>query len=396
VQTSHRILLTLLGFSMRKIISLICLLLPLAVFAEELQLQENAPERYTVVKGDTLWDISAKFFKDPWKWPQIWGYNKDTIKDPHWIYPGNIVYLDQSTHTLQVEKNDGSMRAATNSGTPQDAAVAATSTNSTPADTNPAVVPPVYENSTSGAIKLSPRAHAVASSHEAIPVISLRDIGPFLTRPLVFDDGELESSPVLVGTYEQRHLLGTNDIAYVKNMPSDKGERWQVYREDKTFKDPDTGEVLGHEVFYLGDASVDKFGDISTLRITNSVREISKGDHFAQAVTGYTSNYQPRAPSKQINAKVISVYGGVVQAGQNAVITLNKGTRDGLENGHVLALFQKGGVARNPSLFQPNYVLPDVRYGLVFVFRVFDKVSYALVMQTQLPVQILDRASTPE
>jgi hypothetical protein len=394
VQTSHRIFLTLLGFSMRKIISLICLLLPLTVFADELQLQENAPDRYTVVKGDTLWDISAKFFKDPWKWPQIWGYNKDTIKDPHWIYPGNIVYLDQSTRTLKVEKVDGSAPAPTDSGTTPAPALAAS-----PADTETSAVPPVYENetsSTAGAIKISPRAREVPGSNEAIPLISIRDIGPFLTRPLVFEDSELESSPELIGTYEERHLIGTGDIAYAKNMPSDRGERWQIYREDKKFRDPETGEVLGHEVFYLGDASVEKFGDITTLRVTSSVREIYKGDHFAQAVTGYASNYLPRAPSKEINATVISIYGGVVQAGQNAVITLNKGRRDGLENGHVLALFQKGEVMRNPNFFQRNYVLPDMRYGLVFVFRVFDKVSYALVMQTRLPVQILDRASTPE
>jgi hypothetical protein len=373
---------------MRKIISLICLLLPIAVFADELKLQENAPERYVVVKGDTLWDISAKFFKDPWKWPQIWGYNKDTIKDPHWIYPGNVVYLDPGTHTLKV----GESAPATAGSAPA------------PADTNTvAEIPPVLEVTTSsmaGATKLLPRAREVKGTSEAIPIISLKDIGPFLARPLVIEDNELAGAPVLAGTYEQRQLLGTGDIAYAKGMPNDKGERWQIYREDRTFKDPDTGEVLGHEVVYLGDASVEKFGAITSLKITNSVLEISKGDRFAQATNEFASNYLPHAPNRNISAKVISVYGGVVQAGQNAVVTLNKGRRDGLESGHVLALYQKGEQLHSSSLHDKlfnNYLeLPDVRYGLLFVFRVFDKVSYALVMQTRLPVQILDRASTPE
>ncbi len=367
---------------MRKIISLICLLLPITVYADELRLQENAPDSYVVVKGDTLWDISAKFFKDPWKWPQIWGYNKDTIKDPHWIYPGNVVYLDRNAHTLRVGE-----------------APIAAGAESAPAEASTmAEVPSVEEttSSTSGAIKLSPHAREVRGTSEAIPMISLKDIGPFLARPLVIEDDELENAPVLVGTYEQRKLLGTDDVAYAKDMPSDRGERWQIYRPDRTFKDPDTGEVLGHEVVYLGDASVEKFGTITSLKITNAVLEIGKGDRFAQATTGFASNYQPRAPSKEINARVISVYGGVQQAGQNAVVTLNKGRRDGLENGHVLALYQKGEVLRNPSWFRSNIELPDVRYGLLFVFRVFDKVSYALVMQTRLPVQLLDRASTPE
>jgi hypothetical protein len=201
---------------------------------------------------------------------------------------------------------------------------------------------------------------------------------------------------VLAGTYEQRHLLGTGDVAYAKDMPSDKGELWQIYRPDRTFRDPDTDEVLGHEVVYLGDANVEKFGPLSSLRITNSVLEIYKGDRFAQATTGFAANYQPHAPEKNITAKVISIYGGMVQAGQSAVITLNRGRRDGLESGHVLALYQKGEVLRNPGWFTPDTVLPDVRYGLVFVFRVFDKVSYALVVQTRLPVQLLDRASNPE
>lgn len=357
---------------MRKIISLICLLLPIAAYSDELQLQENAPDRYVVVKGDTLWDISAKFFTDPWKWPQIWGYNKDSIKDPHWIYPGDVVYLDHATRTLQVAEP-----SATSEST--------------------AEIPPVGEvATTSDAIKYSPRAREVPGSRDAIPSISLKEIGPFLARPLVMEDNELEDAPVLAGTYEQRQLLGTGDVAYAERMPSDKGVRWQVYRPDRIFIDPDTDEMLGHEVVYLGDAVVEKFGKVSTLKITNSVLEIHRGDYFAQATTGFASNYVPHAPSKAIDAKVISVYGGVLQAGQNAVVTLNKGVRDGLESGHVLALYQKGEVLRNPGWFTDDTVLPDVRYGLLFVFRVFDKVSYALVMSTRLPVQLLDRASTPE
>jgi hypothetical protein len=397
VQTSHRILLTLQGFSMRKIISLICLLLPIAVYADELQLKENAPDRYTVAKGDTLWDISAKFFKDPWKWPQIWGYNKETIRNPHWIYPGNLVYLDRNSHTLKVDENGtesvpesapAGVESATNSATTVVPVANSAEGNE---------VPVVEETSRfSGATKYNPRARVLRGTSEAIPLISLRDIGPFLTRPLVVENDDLEKAPVLIGTYEQRQLLGSNDIAYAQNMPNDKGERWQIYREDHVFKDPDTGEKLGTEVFYLGDAAVEKFGDITSLKITDSVREIGKGDHFAQATTGFSTNYLPRAPEKTISAKVISIYGGVAQGGQNNVVTLNKGRRDGLENGHVLALYQKGEVVPSHNMFKRNIVLPDVRYGLIFVFRVFEKVSYALVMETRLPVEVLDRASNPE
>jgi hypothetical protein len=359
--------------------------MPLTALADELQLQENAPERYVVVKGDTLWDISAKFFKDPWKWPQIWGYNKDTIKDPHWIYPGDVVYLDPNSRTLKV-------------GEP--AAAASTATTDAPVATgDSAAIPSVDDvptSSASDAIKLSPRPRELPRNQEAIPAISLKVIGPFLARPLVIEDEELDSTPVLAGTYEQRQLLGTDDITYAEGMPDDKGMRWQIYRPDRTFKDPDTGEVLGHEVVYLGDAVVEKFGEVTSLKITKSVLEIHKGDRFAQTVAGFSSNYQPRAPEKQIDARVISVYGGVLQAGQNAIITLNKGRRDGLEAGHVLALYQKGEEIHKPGWFTRNTVLPDMRYGVIFVFRVFEKVSYALVMETKLPVQILDRASTPE
>jgi len=355
---------TLLGFSMRKIISLICFLLPILASADVLQIREDAPDRYVVVKGDTLWDISAMFFKDPWKWPEIWALNKQAIKDPHWIYPGDLVYLDRSTGTL-------------------------TTTPPAPALVAEPVTP-------SNIVKLEPKVRVVGQNTEAIPAIPLDVIASFLQRPLVVDEEELDNAPKLVGTYEQRTLLSVNDLAYAQNLPTDKGSQWQVYRPNVKFVDPDTDEELGQEVMYLGDATVEKFGDPSTLRITNAILEINKGDYFAQAGTGYSTSYLPRAPENQITAKVISIYGGVQQAGQHAVITLNKGRRDGLEVGNVLGLYQKGEVLKTQGWFTPNINLPDMRYGLVMVFRVFNKVSYALVMETKLPVQLLDSARNPE
>jgi len=366
---------------MRKIISLICVLMPIVTYAESSDIRENAPDHHVVVKGDTLWDISATFFKDPWKWQQIWGLNKDTIKDPHWIYPGDVVILDRSTGTLHIGDNAQQSVALDSNSIAQGLDHKSVSSST---------------DSNSNVIKLSPHPRELSSDHNAIVAIPLNAITPFLTKPLVVDDDNLSLAPALVGTYEHRTLLGTNDIAYVSNMPSDKGTLWQVYRPGQTFIDPDSKEVLGHEVIYLGDAVVEKFAPISELRITKVISEIAKGDYFTQSTQAFTSSFEPHAPNSVIIAKIISIYGGVDQAGQNAIITINKGTRDGLENGHVLALYQKGELLKGGSFFKSsNITLPNVRYGLIFVFRTFQKVSYALVLQSRFPVQILDTAQTP-
>jgi len=340
---------------MRKIISLICFLLPALAFAAQSdtrhELRSDAPDRHIVVKGDTLWDISGKFFKDPWKWPYIWGMNKDTIKDPHWIYPGDVIILDRATGTLRLGQTGAS-----------------------------------------GVIKLSPKVREGHSTHDAIPSIPANAIAPFLSQPLAIEEGALKDAPTLIGAREGRVVLGAHDIGFVKGLTSDKGNKWQVYRPGKTFVDPDTKEALGIEAVYLGNVEVTSFADISTVLITNSVQEINQGDRLVVPSGDAASTYLPRAPESKISASVISVYGGVSQAGQNTVITLNKGKREGLESGHVLALYHKGEIVKNEG---QNFTLPDERYGLVFVFRVFDKVSYALVMQTRLPVQLLDRAQTP-
>lgn len=342
------------------IISLICCLLPTFAFADMVKIQDNAPDSHIVMKGDTLWDISDKFFKDPWQWPQIWGLNKNTIKNPHLIYPGDVVHLDRASGTLHI----GHLKS-------EEAATQAVKSNN---------------------VKLSPRIHVQSSEHNAIPSISASAIEPFLSRPLVIEQNGLADAPTIVGTYEKRVLLASGDIAYAKGLSKDQGVLWQIYRAGKTLLDPETKELLGYEAVYLGDAEVEKFADISTLKIVKAIKEINKGDRLITASGDFTGSYLPRAPDSQIAARVISIYAGVSQAGQHSIVTLNKGLRDGLENGHVLALYRKGDVIKENG---ETHTLPDMRYGLAFVFRAFDKVAYALVMRTRLPVQLLDSALSP-
>lgn len=347
---------------MRKIISLICFLLPILAHAGQSEtaphIRSDAPDRHIVVKGDTLWGISGKFFSDPWRWPYIWGMNKDSIKDPHWIYPGAVIVLDRTNGTLSI---GGSAGADAGSG----------STN---------------------VIKLSPQVRAEASLQNAIPSIPSNAIEPFLTQPLVVDKTSLANAPTLIGLPDDKVIIGPNETAYAKGLNEAKGKNWQVYRTGKTFVDPDTDEELGIEAVYLGSVEVKKFADVSTVLVTEAKQEINIGDRLVPPDVSVSRNYLPRAPEGQIQARVISIYGGVSQGGQNTIVTLNKGRRDGLQSGHVLSLTKKGQMIKSEG---KSIALPDEQYGLLFVFRVFDKLSYALVMHTRLPVQLLDGAITP-
>jgi LysM domain len=361
------------GDFMRKlIISLICCLLPALAYSDTLTIKDNAPDRYVVVKGDTLWDISAKFFKDPWKWPEIWDLNKESIKNPHWIYPGDMVLLDRNAKTLKVISG---MQAASGVVAPPTEKTAGQEEN---------------EN----VEKLSPQVRVVESSHNAIASIPLADIEPFLKRPLIIEERELDKAPVIISGYEGRKLLSNDDIAYVKGLPSDKGLTWQVYRPGKPLTDPESGKLLGYEAVYLGNAHVEKFGDISTLRIYGAKEEIYAGDHLVQVASGFPDNFIPRAPDTEISAHIISIVNGITMAGQKAVVVINKGKRDGVQSGHVLALYRKGAMVKDVSS-QSYDQLPNTRYGLLFVFRTFENVSYALVMETRLPVELSDIAKTP-
>lgn len=321
-------------------------------FAANIEVRGDAPDQYVVVKGDTLWDISAKFFKDPWKWPYIWGMNKDSVKDPHWIYPGDVIILDRTSGTLRMSRTEAKKDV----------------------------------------INISPKVHEGSSTHDTIPSIPANVIEPFLSQPLIIEEGQLKNMPTLIGAREGRLMLGTNDTGFVKNLFTNQGFMWRIYRPGKVLTDPDTNEVLGTEGIYLGNAETTLFADISTVLITRSVLEITHGDILIPSQLNISNTYLPRAPTSKIIARVISTYGSASQAGPNTVIILNKGKRDGLENGHVLALYRKGENLKNDG---KELTAPDERYGLIFVFRVFEKASYALVVKANSSVQTLDRAQTP-
>ena len=359
-------------------------------------LAPDAPSTYTVVKGDTLWGIAGKFLKDPWRWPQIWQMNRDQIKDPHWIYPGDVIHLDTST---------GEPRLTLGAGGAADAQA--------------------------NVVKLDPRVR-IESLRTAIPSIPGTAIGPFLTQPLIVEPAALERVPSIIATDENRVVLGAGDRAYADRIVPSDGLNWQIFRPAEALHDPETGEILGYEAKYVGDARVRRYGEATTLEITKARMEINRGDRLMPAREAVIPNYIPRAPDKMIRGSIMSVEGGVVELGQYNIITINRGARDGIQVGHVLATYRRGQVVDrvqhdgwiaprwmrewnmkpNPVVPEPPEVrapddktvavratgpirLPDERNGLIFVFRVFDRLSYAMVMRTSGPVYVGDVVQTP-
>ena len=335
-----------------------CTLLSTSVYADELQIKEDAPDRYVVVKGDTLWAISGRFLKSPWRWPEIWRLNKDEIKNPHWIYPGDVVILDRASGTLRLSKNEK------------------------------------YRGR--GFEKREPDTRIQPSTNSAIPIISPADIGPFLSQPLVIEKDGLETAPRIVANEGNRVVIGAGNRAYVSGLKAGGPKQWHVFRAGKPLTDPDTAEVLGHEAVYVGDARVLKDGDPATVEIIKSTQEILRDDRLVAATDIDLANFVPRAPRAGVAGKVIAIYGGVSEVGRGAIITLNLGSKKGIESGHVLAMLSAGKVPAYRSGEENRIVqLPSERYGLALVFRVFENISYALVMRADITAKIGDVVETP-
>ncbi len=368
----------------KRIITLLICSIASFAHADDLQLQDNHPDRYTVIKGDTLWAISGKFLKDPWRWPQIWKMNREQIKNPHWIYPGDVVVLDTSG-------TDPQLRLLRET------------------------------------VTLEPGVVVEPLKKTAVPAISPSILGPFLSQPLVIEEKQLDESPEIIAAPDGRLILGAGYRAYVSAISEDKGMDWQIYRPGNTLIDPDTKEKLGFEAIYLGDAKVVRYGEPATINITRSKQEITVKDKLVATPEKLLGSFVPHAPDSEIAGRIMSSYGGVAEIGLNTILTINRGSADGLEEGHVLAVYTAGEKLEKKNKVDPrdyksefnietsrdengklivnmakekdpelNFIhLPNERTGLVMVFRTFEHVSYGLVMQSARPIHIGDVAKTP-
>lgn len=320
--------------------------------ADPVELSDTAPDSYTVKKGDTLWDISGMFLKKPWRWPEVWRMNRNQIRNPHLIYPGQVIVLDRNGPSLSIGR------------TVRD--------------------------------KLSPQVHSEALD-SAIPSIPPEAIEPFLTKPLVVDSERLAKSGTVIATQEGRLYTGRGDLIFAKDIPEGQKD-WLVYRPVRPVLDPDTKEVLGYEAAYLGSAVVETNGRPATLRVAAAQEEIGKGDRLVAAEEPKLMAYMPHAPQNEITGKVAAIYGGVAETGPGNVVTLNVGANAGLEPGDVLALARDRGAVQNKNEEtgdDETFQLPEQRYGLLFVFRVFDRIAYGLVMESEDSTTIGDIVHNP-
>ncbi|VAW92668.1 Uncharacterized protein with LysM domain, COG1652 [hydrothermal vent metagenome] len=320
------------------------------------------PDRYVVKKGDTLWDIAAKFLKSPWLWPEVWNINPK-IRNPHLIYPGDVVvlhYVDGQPF-LTLEGAGG-------------------------------VLPPPKGIDT---VKLSPRVHA-EPLEKAITTIPRSAIDAFLYAHRIIGERELEYAPYIVSSFEQHLISGPGHKIYARRLENPKTTGFQVVRPGATYRHPVTNEILGYEAINLGESNLIKIGKPSTLRINRAFLEILDGDYLLPLnKERKTINFLPKAPNKKVKGYIISVINGVTDVGQNNVVALSLGSREGMEEGDVLDIYQ-GGVTVRDRKVNEKVKLPDEKAGILMVFRVFDKVSYALVLEATRVLHVLDVVQNPE
>lgn len=362
---------------------LLCSLTTFAA-ADDVQIKPDHPDRHVVVKGDTLWDISAKFLKDPWQWPKLWKMNRAQIKNPHRIYPGDVVVFDPNTKTLRLLRET---------------------------------------------VNLEPGVKIESVDKQGIDSISPNIIAPFINQPLVIDKADFDKSSSILGGDEGRVSFSQGSKIYLDKVDESESLYWYVYREGKQLKDPVTKEVLGTEAIHLGSAKIVKFGQPATAIVSKAKQEIMRGDKLVAAPNEIQENYIPHPPEGKVAGHIISIYGGLREAGKNAIVTVNLGETSNIEAGHVLAVYRDGGTVDDPKYEKPKdklpelklkvekradgmyeinnpeeevilvppgkIKLPDQRVGLIMIFRTFDKVSYGLVMQASQPIHELDIVKKP-
>jgi len=333
------------------------------LFAQQgggIPLNPSHPETYVVRKGDTLWDISSMFLRDPWYWPEIW-YVNPQVENPHLIYPGDVlklVYLDGKPQ-IQLSRGESAPASATE--------------------------------------RLAPRIREEQLS-EAVTTIPYDAIAPFLSKGMVLSRSEIKKLPYIVALRDA-HLVGASgNDAYVRGETGAEQSIYSVIHIGKKLRDPDDGDVLGYEGIWVADGRIRRTGDPATLELNNSQREALKGDRLIAQHEPLPLNFLPRAPDSPVEGTIVHVVDGVTQIGQYQVIVINRGTRHGLAPGHVLSVWQAGDKVADPvkpGALGRNVQLPDERAGTLMVFKTYDRLSYALVMQAEGPIRIRDKVRNP-
>ena len=350
-----------------------CLAAGAAVRADDVQLRPDHPERYTVVKGDTLWDIANRFLKTPWHWPRIWKINEQ-IKNPHLIYPGDVIVLRVVDGRPELTVLRREVMAAP--GAEPGAAV-------------PAEPPPEL-----GTVKLLPKIYS-EPLEKAIPTIPPNFIEPFLTQPLAIDEKQLEDAGYVTIGLDSRIALGNQSEFYARGLKADDQEFYQIFRKGNPIRHPDTDELLAYEAIYLGDARRLEAGDPTKLVVTLVKQEILPRDRLLAAPPrAALPYYYPRAPEARVQGRIVTALNAVAEVGPYTVVAISLGRREGMQEGHVLRVMRHVGTHKDPET-REVYKLPDEESALIMVFRTFEKVSYALVMSATRPIHILDTVVTP-
>ncbi len=314
-------------------------------------LAEGHPNEYVVQVGDTLWDIAARFLNDPWYWPEIW-YVNPNIENPHLIYPGDVlglVWIDGQPRVTNV-------RAST--------------------------------------YRLSPQAR-VTPLTEAISSIPYESVAAFLSSGVVLEKNQADGLPYMVDARGDHLIAAAGNEIYVRGVDSDApGTRYSLVHIGDPLVDPDDDKVVGYQGIWVGDGTLRRSGDPATVMLTDTAREAIRGNRLLPEQTDIPLNFFPKAPSSNIDGRIMSVVGGVTQIGQYQVIVMNRGASDGLAIGDVLTVFQAGEEIEDVVKHE-KVLLPDEKAGTVMVFKVYPDISYGLVMEATQAIHIHDAVRNP-
>jgi hypothetical protein len=331
------------------------------------QLAPDAPERYTVVRGDTLWGIAGRFLNAPWQWPEIWALNREQIANPHLIYPGDVIVLDRSGPEPRLRLSRGTAGAG-----------------ALPAELVPAL----------RLERLQPQMRADALPEAAIPTLPLAAIEPFLNRPWVLEPAALAAHPRIVATQDGRLHLSRGDLAYARGLPESPPAQWHVYRPARQVIDPATRQTLGWETLFVGTARLVRAGDPATFQVEASSEEIGEGDRLVPAVSHPAPRLAPRAPDRPLEGRIVSVYRGIESVGRHNVVAVSLGSQAGLEVGHVLRVLATGRTIIDRETREPLR-LPNEPIGELVVFRVFDHLAYGLITRAAQAISVGATVATP-